>query len=91
MTFPMVSRPGRAAPLAVVVLAAGAAALLTVTTSSESAHASPADHEQGNSQFLPLRTPAQVSFHDQMRKLWEDHVTWTRLAIVTFADEIQGL
>jgi hypothetical protein len=91
MTFPMVSRPGRAAPLAVVVLAAGAAALLTVTTSSESAHASPADHEHGNSQFLPLRTPAQVSFHDQMRKLWEDHVTWTRLAIVTFADEIQGL
>ena len=32
------------------------------------------------------RTTGRNAFHDQMRKLWEDHITWTRLAIVTFAD-----
>lgn len=79
----------RAVPLTFAVLIAVLAGLFTLTVGRESAHASDAaGHDHAGPVGLP--TAAQVAFHDQMRKLWEDHVTWTRLAIVTFADGSQG-
>jgi hypothetical protein len=38
-----------------------------------------------------LHSEAAHAFQDQMRKLWEDHVTWTRLAIVSYIDDLPDL
>jgi hypothetical protein len=38
-----------------------------------------------------IGAPASLEFHDGMRQLWEDHVTWTRLFIVSFVHDLPDL
>jgi hypothetical protein len=39
----------------------------------------------------PTRTVRGIEFRNEMRKLWEDHITWTRLFIVSFVHDLPDL
>jgi hypothetical protein len=60
-----------------------AGSLVVLAISGASVGHAAGEHSHGSA--TELRTAKQLAFHDDMRKLWEDHITWTRLAIVSFA------
>jgi hypothetical protein len=64
--------------------------VMTTATAQDASYASPAGMAMDHAKTARLITRKQARFHDAMRKLWEDHVTWTRLAIVTFAAGTPG-
>jgi len=39
---------------------------------------------------LALKKTRQLAYHDEWRKLWEDHITWTRVVIIGVLDELPG-
>ena len=70
---------GRRVALALAVLLASAGALAM----SEPATAHAGSHDSDHA--ATAGSAKQATLHDGMRKLWEQHVAWTRLTIVSFA------
>jgi hypothetical protein len=75
------TRASRPIPLALTMLVAVFSALVALAVAGgHDAAAHGNDNQHANA---PVVTPRVVAFHDEMRRLWEDHVTWTRLAIIS--------
>src|SRR5262245_31419684 len=65
---------------AIVLLIALALAGLAIALAPGSHH--------GHDTTSAASRASRATFHDGMRQLWEDHIVWTRMVIVSVADDL---
>jgi hypothetical protein len=85
------SYPGRRVTLALAVLLALVSMVVVLAVAGT--HDTHADdgHSHGDVTAVAAKTNKQAALRDGMRKLWADHITWTRLAIISFAHDLPDL
>ena len=81
----METRTARPIPLFLTGLVALFSALVALSLSGGSAHAHGIEAHDDTAK-APL-TRKQVAFRGEMRRLWEDHITWTRLAVISLTTD----
>ena len=74
-------RASRPIPLALTAMVVFFSALAALAVSN--GHDALAHGTQPHATAAAMDTPKAVALRTDMRKLWEDHITWTRLAIIS--------
>jgi hypothetical protein len=73
------------------LIAVTSAILVLALSGAREGHADTGHDHNAIAATTAKTTQKQAAFHDAMRRLWEDHITWTRLAIVSFAHDLPDL
>ncbi len=79
------TRAMRPIPIALTALVAlfSALAALAVSNGMADAHGTSMHMSHSTMKMTVSHKPRAAAFRADMRKLWEDHITWTRLAIIS--------
>jgi hypothetical protein len=79
------TRASRPIPLFLTALIAFFSALAALAVSNGAAHAHGKEHQHATAPAAV--TQKQLVLRNEMRRLWEDHITWTRLAIISLTTD----